>query len=435
MAIQITYFPMWQSQLNWHKPAHSKLANVPSYITHIILSFVSPQLSFDGDLDAKISDVFFEGESQQLQDDSAIGSSEATLKQLKSCLALTHGQKVLVSVGGEIGGEFEDTEFDNIALLVAELDLDGIDIDYEPAGLMTATPAQIKRYQEIIIGFRLALDKQTQRTEKHYLLSCAPTAVGLLGGEDAYASLGISAPELTRFDASQLGQLGDNCSDIISQLSALIDEPERELLCAIGVIGKLGQTSTYRQLGLCHVGTVASAYDFPSTGKMVEVFLTVNPDKASQVRYPLIGNMLDLVIYQAYNMGTANVLARILCYEAHRCVSDYLAMQGEQATGFAIGHGSHVGKEAWPQFAYTPKRLTYLYGYIAKFGREQDGASFWSYSSPCGDDSFYVPEYPNREDQVFSQTSDVFLHTAKVLGLIEKETRENEDKAVQGEQA
>ncbi|WP_233071885.1 glycosyl hydrolase family 18 protein [Motilimonas eburnea] len=415
MAIQITYFPMWQRQLNWHKPAHSKLANVPSYISHIILSFVSPQLSFDGDLDAKVSDVFFEGESQQLQDDSGSGSGGATLKQLKACLALTHGQQVLVSVGGEIGGEFDDSEFDNIALLVAELGLDGIDIDYEPAGLMTATPAQIKRYQEIIIGFRLALDKQTQRTSKSYLLSCAPTAVGLLGGEDAYSKMGITEPALTRFDASQLGQVAELCSDIISQLTGLIDGPEREQECAIG---ELGQTSTYRQPGLCHVGTVASAYDFPSTGKMVDVLLSENPDKASQDRYPCIGNMLDLVIYQAYNMGTANVLARILCYEAHRCVSDYLAGLSDEATGFAIGHGCHVGKEAWPQFAYTPKRLAYLYGYIAQFGRPQDGASFWSYSSPCSDDSNYVPDYSEPKEKWFSQTSDVFLHTAKVLGLV-----------------
>ncbi|MFO6422597.1 glycoside hydrolase family 18 protein [Motilimonas sp. KMU-193] len=426
MAIQITYFPMWQRQLNWHKPAHSKLANVPNYITHIILSFVSPQLSYDGDLTAKISDVFFEGEDQAL--DQLSHASSPTLKQLKSCLALTHGQTVMISVGGEIGGEFEGTQFDNIARLVADLDLDGVDIDYEPAGLMTATPAQIARYQEIIVGFRHALDKQSEHTGKHYFLSCAPTAVGLLGGEDAYHAMGITEPKLTRFDASYLGQLADNCGDIINQLANLIDEPEREQECAIG---ELGQASTYRQAGLCHVGTVASAYDFPSTGKMVEVLLGNNPIKASQERYPCIGNMLDLVIYQAYNMGTANVLARILCYEAHRCVSEYLAQLSETASGFAIGHGCHVGKEAWPQFAYTPKRLSYLYGYIAEFGRVQDGASFWSYSSPCSDDSFYVPDYPQSQDKEFSQTGDVFLHTAKVLGLIGEERADSEIEAEQ----
>ena len=153
MAIQIAYFPMWQSQLNWHKPTHSKLARVPDYISHIVLSFVSPQLQFDGDLNLPISAVFFEGEAAQV-------SSGETLKQLKSCVEQAHGQKVLISVGGEIGGEFDQVQYDNIALLVASLELDGIDIDYEPAGLMASTAAQVKRYQEVIIGFRAALQVQ-----------------------------------------------------------------------------------------------------------------------------------------------------------------------------------------------------------------------------------------------------------------------------------
>ncbi|MCE2594887.1 hypothetical protein K6Y31_08675 [Motilimonas cestriensis] len=407
MAIQITYFPMWQTQLNWHKPAHSKLASVPDYISHIILSFVSPQLQFDGDLNAPISDIFFEGEAANL-------STGETLKQLKACIEQAHGQKVLISVGGEIGGEFDDAQYDNIALLVASLGLDGIDIDYEPAGLMTATAAQIKRYQEIIIGFRAALDKQTAITQQHYMLSCAPTGVGLLGGQDVYQHLEITEPNLLRFDASHFSLLSENCNSVIRNLASLIapDEQEQEL-----ALGEMGQSSTYRQAGHCHVGTVASAFDFPSTGKMAEVFLAKNEDSISAQRYPLIGHMLDLVIYQAYNMGTANVLARVLCYEAHRSVSEYLARFNQP--GFAIAHGCHVGKEAWPQFAYTPKRLGYLYGYIAEFGRPQDGASFWSYSSPCQDDSDFVPEYDNQGERHFSQTSDVFLHAAKALGMLE----------------
>ncbi|WP_434339601.1 glycosyl hydrolase family 18 protein [Motilimonas cestriensis] len=407
MAIQITYFPMWQTQLNWHKPAHSKLANVPDYISHIILSFVSPQLQFNGDLNAPISDIFFEGEAANI-------SAGETLKQLKACIEQTHGQKVMVSVGGEIGGEFDDAQYDNIALLVASLGLDGIDLDYEPAGLMTATPAQVKRYQDIIIGFRAALDKQTAVTKQSYILSCAPTGVGLLGGHDVYQHLGISEPSLLRFDASHFSLLSENFATVISNLGHLIDTNEQGQELALG---ELGQASTYRLAGHCHVGTVACAYDFPSTGKMAEVFLAKNADQGSSQRYPLIGHMLDLVIYQAYNMGTANVLARVLCYEAHRSVSEYLA--SFQQPGFAIAHGCHVGKEAWPQFAYTPKRLGYLYGYIAQFGRPQDGASFWSYSSPCQDDSSFVPEYEDLRERHFSQTSDVFLHTAKALGMMD----------------
>ena len=405
MAIQIAYFPMWQDQLNWHKPAHSKLASVPEYISHIILSFVSPQLKFNGDLSTPISQVFFEGEAAGI-------SSGETLKQLKACIDHLHGQKVMISVGGEIGGEFDNAQYHSIALLVASLGLDGIDIDYEPAGLMTTTPAQIKRYQDIIAGFRLALDQQSNLTAKTYLLSCAPTAVGALGGGNAYQAADITEPTLLRFDRDNFPLLAENCATIIHNLKSIVapEDATQEL-----TIGTLGQSATFRQLGHCHVGTVASAYDFESAGKMVPVFLSANPDCATKTRYPCIGHMLDLVIYQAYNMGSANLLARILCYEAHRRISDYLSEQGQP--GFAVAHGSHVGKEAWPQFAYTPRRLSCIYGYIAHFGRPQDGASFWSYSSPCHDDSDFVPEYAEQSERAFSQTSDVFLHTAKAMGL------------------
>lgn len=351
----VAYYPMWHDAQNWSNPAQSRLAKVNNAVNVVILSFVDPAKSYSGSLDAPISDYFFEGEGKGLAD-------SACLKDLKEAIRICKnncpGRKVFVSAGGEIGGEFIDPDFDSLALLIADLALDGLDLDYEPAGGMTQTAAQISIYQQVISGARLALDNQSKETAKQYLLSCAPTGVGLLSENEKNETL---------------------ITQVSERLKAFIPENEQAEALFVGEV--LDDPADAKSSAL-------STYNFDSSGKMVDVFL----QKSEHPNYAYIGNMVDIVIYQAYNMGSANLLGRTLCYESHRVISEFLQEESGQQ-GFAIMHGSHIGQEAFPRYSHTLNRLTAIYSYICQYGRTNDGASFWAYGQDAVDTQDYLPAH------------------------------------------
>ncbi|PKG40992.1 glycosyl hydrolase family 18 protein [Psychromonas sp. Urea-02u-13] len=351
----VAYYPMWIEKQNWLTPNNCALSKINRAVNVVILAFIDPSKPYSGSLDAAISDYFFEGEGKALGD-------VASLKHLKEAIHLCKihhpGRKVLVSAGGEIGGEFINADFSSLALLVAELDLDGLDLDYEPDQVMTQTPAQIAIYQKIIIEARLALDQQTQRTGKKYLLSCAPTAVGLLSENEQKI-------EFIEQVAQRLAPLvvASEHTDAL-HVGQLMDDPEGSKSSAL------------------------SAFNFKASGKMRDVFL----QKSAYENYPYVGNMVDIVIYQAYNMGSVNLLGRLLCYESHRAISEFLQKNTDQG-GFSIIHGSHIGQEAFPRYSHTLSRLTTIYSYICLYGEANDGASFWSYGQDPVDQQDYLPAH------------------------------------------
>ena len=369
----VAYYPMWHDNQNWLTCTNSGLSKVSRSVNVVILSFVDPSKSYNGSLNSAISDYFFEGEGKALGD-------IASLKHLKEAIHLCKtkcvGRKVLVSAGGEIGGEFINADFESLAMLVADLELDGLDLDYEPAGGMTQTPEQVNLYQTIISDARLALDKQTQITAKKYLLTCAPTGVGLLSENEQDVEL---------------------IDSVKQRLSPLIPEEDQAEALDTGHI--MDDPSDAKS-------TALSAFNFNSAGKMRAVFL----QKTEHEDYAYIGNMIDMVIYQAYNMGSVNLLGRVLCYESHRSVAEQL-QQATGKAGFTLVHGSHIGQEAFPRYAHTLSRLMTIYSYICLYGREGDGASFWAYGQDPLDTQPYLPAHGmgyTHCDQIFDSVA--FLH-------------------------
>jgi len=379
MSINNVYFPTWTEGLNWGiNPGESDLADIPKHITHVTLSFLRPDSGLF-DINNRMDTIFYDGviSLNKLKDEISYCKKNGG----------SH-RRVLASVGGEIAGNFENVNFENLVESVIELGLDGIDIDYEPNGVMAESESEIKKYIYLISSFRVLFDAKTRVTGKKYLISCAPTGIGLL-------------------KSSEFESYKDQCDTISNRLKFLI--PENEHFEELN-IGDLSDKNIYKQKKY-RVGTVGSAFNFDSAGKMNNVFLKKNDNRLIN-DYQFIGQMVDIVFYQAYNIGSGNTLAKILCYETHRELSDYFNKK-YPGSGFIIGHGSHVGKEAWPHYSYTKKRLGYIYSYINKYGRKGDGASFWCYSSSVIDDSENVPEY----GMGYQNTGEVFKHVSDLLNI------------------
>ncbi|MGL1894159.1 MAG: glycosyl hydrolase family 18 protein [Spirochaetaceae bacterium] len=373
MSINNVYFP------TWHNGFEKELSKVPSYITHITLSFLRPEAVFI-DLNESMDTVFYDG--------------KITLKELKYiiCECRVHGGKdrvILASTGGEIAGNFLNVNYDSLVNVVEELGLDGIDIDYEPNGVMAETDEEILKYTELISGFRRCFDAKTKETGKKYLISCAPTGIGLFN-DDCFPLIE------TKY------------KHVIERLKTIIPISEQDEELKIGEI----TDDNILKLPKLNVGSVGSSFNFTSAGKMDLVFKT-KCDKEFKDRYKYIGQMVDIVFYQAYNIGSCNILARILCYEKHRELSEFFNEEN-RSSGFIIGHGSHVGKEAWAHFSFTKKRLSYIYSYIKQYGRNCDGASFWSYFASFVDDTKNVPYY----GMGFKNRSEIFKLTSQLLGIV-----------------
>lgn len=393
MRIINVYFPTWRKDLNWTK-GFSTLSKVPKYINHISLSFFRPDGVFKG-LDQPMDTLFYDGDidlsvlKREIQSAKANGGKDRV---------------ILASAGGEIGGNFLQVNYKDLVDAVYELDLDGLDLDYEPNGLMTKSQEEIDKYIELITNFRREFDKKTKETGKKFLITCAPTGIGLLGRENEFSTLGIK--ELEKFDSNEFDKIETNFESVIQNFKTII--PEEQWSEEMN-IGSTSDDPILKQPKF-KVGTLGSCYNFDSAGKMARVFLCKNRDKDLE-NYNYIGQMIDLIFYQAYNMGSGNTLGKIMCYESYRALSDFFN-NNISGSGFRIGHGSHVGMEAWPHYSYTKKRLGYIYSYIKKFGREGDGSSFWSYSSPYIDESGNVPDYGME----FESTMEIFKFVSEKLG-------------------
>lgn len=393
MRINNVYFPTWRKDLNWTK-GFSTLSRVPKYINNITLSFFRPDGEFTN-LNQPMDTLFYDGDidlsvlKREIQSAKANGGKDRI---------------ILASAGGEIGGDFLKVNYKDLVDAVYELGLDGIDLDYEPNGLMTKNQEEIDKYIEIITTFRKEFDKKTDETGKKFLITCAPTGIGLLGREDEFSSLGIK--ELEKFNASSFQNIEDNFCSVLNNLKTIIPEEQwsEEMNIGSTLDDPILKQPKFK------VGTLGSCYNFDSAGKMAWVFLHKNTD-SDLSKYNYVGQMVDTVFYQAYNMGSGNTLGKIMCYESYRALSDYFN-NDISGSGFSIGHGSHVGMEAWPHYSYTKKRLHYIYSYINQFGREGDGSSFWSYSSPYTDESDNVPDYGME----FESTKEIFKFVSETLG-------------------
>lgn len=133
-AMYVGYFESWAENKNAETPEETKLANLPPYVTHVMLSFMKPDTTYTSGVTFEGTGLIFRASAQ------VIKGAIQMLKQRNP------GVKVLISIGGATYENFEALNAPGIGAFVQEFDLDGIDLDFEPRGSDCQTDAQGKIY-------------------------------------------------------------------------------------------------------------------------------------------------------------------------------------------------------------------------------------------------------------------------------------------------
>lgn len=132
----VGYFPSWDSH---------RLRDTPPAISHVVVSFARPDFRFDG--------KSFDGTGVQFE--TSLAALKTEIAALKA-----RNQKVLLAVGGASYNNWAKLAAesntpgpvtDALKRFVGELGFDGIDVDYEDAGI---TPAKIAQFRAAITVLR-----------------------------------------------------------------------------------------------------------------------------------------------------------------------------------------------------------------------------------------------------------------------------------------
>ena len=299
------YFPSWSE--DWaSKGMPSKLRNIPAFVNHVFLGFAKPNLRYvKGSYD--LSETGIE-----------VPYSGCDLKE--SVFALREkGINVILSVGGETywrdASAFE-IEYEQIKALADDIGFAGIDWDFEPDGsfINIGNAENVAHFIDFFKKSR-ALMPQSEG----YLLACAPTGVGALGGQ----------------------QNNDSESPFwFENRNTLTGENDDKLYQGTQVTNGI------------------NLFGFSSTGHMIPVFKEV-------------GELIDLVALQGYNTGASN--NRSLMYD------DY-AHYAEQY-GLSVAAGAHYPEEPWgPFYTYTHETVAALSEHIREHTERKgsnDGIMIW----------------------------------------------------------
>lgn len=114
----LAYHASWY-EVQTSVAADTSLARLPGYLTHVVLSFVKPDLIYHGDLDLKGTGLLYP-------------FSGSVLKEAVALLKQRHPHiKVLISVGGWGYFAWDKLDAPALARLVRDLGADGVDVDYE----------------------------------------------------------------------------------------------------------------------------------------------------------------------------------------------------------------------------------------------------------------------------------------------------------------
>lgn len=117
--------PFLAYHASWYEVAAPRaedttIARLPSYITHLALAFAKPDAAYGGGLDLSGSGLQYPYSGEVL----------------KRAVALLKGRnpqtKVILAVGGSGYPGWKQLDERSIARLVADLGLDGVDVDFEP---------------------------------------------------------------------------------------------------------------------------------------------------------------------------------------------------------------------------------------------------------------------------------------------------------------
>ncbi|MDC1106365.1 glycosyl hydrolase family 18 protein [Prolixibacteraceae bacterium] len=304
----IGYFPSWKE---YNPTPNSALREVPSWINHLFIAFAKPEMRYrKGSFSLRNTGLQFHY------------PSKINGKLLRNTIKILHakGIKVLLSMGGGTYCNhlnYYNIHWNEIKALVDDMGFDGIDWDIEPNGSFYSigNKKYVKFYKDVILKSRRIFPRGK------YILACAPSGVGALGGR-------VHNDTQSPFSYQNRNNLTKESDYFLRK-----------------------NTSKHQ------ANKWISLYGFRSTGHMIPVFKSV-------------GKLIDIVAYQGYNIGTAN--DRTILYNSY-------AYYGH-SYGFKVAAGVHVPLEGWgPFFHYGRKNVAHLSSHIMRYRskRPLDGVMVW----------------------------------------------------------
>lgn len=317
--ITLGYYPSWSE--GWlNADGKSAFTTLPSAVTHVFFAFAKPNLKYvKGSYNISTVNTGLECYSTPDPKDGGL-----MLKRAVSILK-QRGISVILSIGGETYWQSQDN-FDNINYqqikdLVDDIGFAGIDWDFEPNGSFSESgnALNVARLTKYITESRKLMPKSAG-----YIIATAPVGSGAIGGlnnDDAASPFAYSKRNTVT-----------------------------------------GESDTYLYSATDGTKSI-SLFGFSSTGAMIPVI------KAA-------GDKLDIIAYQAYNIGAAP--NRKLMYDSYAYYANIY--------GFKLAHGTHVPNEPWgPYFEHTPQVVADLAKYIHDGGSQSragknDGIMIWNLS-------------------------------------------------------
>ncbi len=332
--IVLGYFPSWSE--TWTTTnQNSSLREVPNFVNYIFLAFAKPNLEYiSGSYDISATGIETPYDGCQLKE------SVSALKD--------KGINVILSIGGETYWGTPDAyniDYQQIKDLVDDIGFAGIDWDYEPNGSFAeiGNPTNVQHYIDFFNNSRALMPES-----EGYILACAPSGVGALGG-----------------------QINDdpNSPFAFANRNSLTGENDNNLYNGAAVTNGI------------------NLFGFTSTGHMIPVIQSV-------------GDKIDLIAYQGYNAGGST--NRSIMYDAYA----YYANQ----YGFSIAAGVHYPNEPWgPYYEYTHTNVASLSNHILQHPERidsDDGIMIWQIllENPALNSSAY--SYMNVASMVLGGTSE-----------------------------
>ncbi|WP_454060316.1 glycosyl hydrolase family 18 protein [Elizabethkingia ursingii] len=313
LPLVVGYFPSWSDY------STRILRNIPEEVTYVFLSFVKPNMRYKkGSFDLTETGLQCDNNGMVLKE---------TVDILKS-----RGIGIILSIGGETywgSDDAYDINHQQIADFVRDFGFEGIDWDYEPNGSFATIgePINVQRFISMIEESRKLLPK-----EEGYIIACAPSGVGALGG------LTNDDPE-SPYAYSKRGQL-------------------------------TGESDTHLYQPTSPAGHSIPLFGFGATGHMIPVMKAV-------------GHHLDFIAFQGYNVGSAT--RRELMYDSYAYYANIY--------GFKVAFGMHVPNEPWgPFYKYSEDKIKEYTSHVAEGGKHNrfgkgDGVMYWQLLQKSADNS------------------------------------------------
>ncbi len=330
--IILGYFPSWSENFATINQ-DSKLRRIPSYVNYVFLAFAKPNLRYSKD-SFDLSNTGIE-----------VPYDGCTLKESISALR-DKGTKVILSVGGETYWNsntiYDEIEYQQIKDLVDDLGFAGIDWDFEPNGSFATigNPDNVQHFIDFFNNSRAIMPRS-----EGYILACAPSGVGALGGQ---TNNDMDSPYAFEHRNTLTGESDTN----------LYNGP-----------------ATTNGINL---------FGFTATGHMIPVIESV-------------GDKIDMIAYQGYNVGGST--NRSIMYDAYAHYAERF--------DFKIVAGVHYPNEPWgPYYEYTHQNVATLSNHIKNHPERvdaKDGIMIWQLLLEGSNASAY--SYLNVADKVLNGTA------------------------------